>query len=120
MFKVPKSKGATKAGQFEFQVEGDPKTYAFPKMQYITGALAKKLLPLVAMAKKIETAQKKGKAFIPTGLEQEQMIAGVEAIFETYAPGLFAALDQEQLNVIVEAWGRESSIGLGESSSSAS
>ena len=51
--------------------------------------------------------------------EQAQEMAAVQReIFEHYIPGLYERLDGEQIQELAQAWGKASSVTLGESSAS--
>ncbi len=117
MFQVPKSKASIKQNQFEFQLPGSKKVWALPKMQYLNADLTGRLGAATAAIIDPSTGKPRPDADPALGME----IAALQRqILEQYCPGLYALVDQEQLQAIVQAWQAESSITMGESPASSS
>lgn len=113
-------KPSIKQNVFEFQVSGSRKTFSIPLREYINADLADRLvaatLPLEGMIKKVQSGE-----LAEEDVDLEQIVA-LQAIqrelFETYAPGAYAAASTAEINDIMGEWGRRSQVTMGESQAS--
>lgn len=115
MYEVPASHASIAQNRFEFRVPGSKKTWSLPKLQYLradqSGQLGKLTRRLYDPdTGKVDPERDVDAAIALTELQQE--------IVETYCPGLYGLIDQDQLSGLLAAWNEASSINLGESSAS--
>lgn len=118
-FEVPAAKASIKQNLFEFTVPGSRKVWSMPKVQYISASFSQRLASMGPTMKKVAQAQADGQAPDDEGIAA---IAGMSElqreIFEHYCPGIYDILSNDQVGELATAWRKESSVGLGESSTS--
>lgn len=115
VFQVSPARASIKQNVFEFELPGSKKKWSLPKQQYLNADLRQRLGAAAARVQAIQSAG--GKVEVADGLELEAL---QRELIEKYCPGLYAAVDDAQLQEIVAAWKEASAITMGESSASAS
>lgn len=111
VFVIPKKT----SGAFTFQLEGSKKTYKIPYAQNLPLDIQTQMQVAVVVAGKAQKAQQKGREYTYTSEDVEKMQTAQLALIQRYAPELLSELSSQQLAQLLEAWGEESQMKLGES-----
>jgi hypothetical protein len=114
VFEVPASKASIDQNRFKFKLPGQKKTWSVPKLQFISSDLRLRMQEASIPLKRIidEGGQ-------PAPEQTLEVQAIQRELFETYAPGLYKQLTDDQIPALMQAWQEASGISLGESSPSA-
>lgn len=101
-YEIPKSKAATKEGQFAFRLGGSRKQYSIPLLQYLP------------VDRSLAASRFEAGDFKPDDLRDVlATLFGSEEVGE-----LILSLDGEQVSGLMGAWREASDIGMGESPAS--
>lgn len=115
VYSVPPSKASIKQNVFEFTLPGDESTYTLPKMEFLSSSIRQRLLVVTAPLRATLAA-----GGTPTDAQAAEIATIQREMIETYCPGLYEKVTDDQLADLINAWRDASAVDLGESSASAS
>ena len=111
-FLVPGAKADKAENRFVFRVPGEKEDRSMPLLKHIKASYRRRLTE-VSRRLKEETATEEARTIARLEAEAIQF----ETI-EEYCPGLTDVVSSDQLEAIIDAWGKASGASVGESSAS--
>ncbi|WP_425836946.1 hypothetical protein [Microbacterium sp. PA5] len=112
-FKVPESKASIDQNKWTFDLPTG-ESFTVPKMQYLNADIRERMTQIGVELKTVIDAGDK-----PSPEQTAALSAIQRELLETYAPGVYKLVSDDQVQAIFEGWQEASSITVGESSASA-